>query len=407
MRRKRLIYMMVILFMGINLLLNYLDHDGKIPKKAYVEQWSATFEMDMYESIDKQGVLSSVNEQHIYFDKNRGSFQEFLVDEGELIDTGDAVYTYAVHDYVEMRTYLESEIDKINGEIAAIEQAIATMSFYQVPQTNIIIEREEEEDITITPEPPVEADYMKEQYLAEKEKELAQKNAERESVRAQLAELEATGDTITVESPYQGEVTTISEELGDPLITVRDMELHVKGELNEQERVTVEQDMPVEVTFLEKEVVLQGSIENISDTPKATPIKSSSVYPFNVAFTEEIDTEELLPGYHATIEIIMKESNDATAVLNEHISNGELWIMTNKGKLINQEIQTGIQMNNIWEVTRGAEPDEWLAVPNQEKFKSGSTFITPLNWKQIKWRKLTEFENISWKKQFVIGILSR
>src|SRR5699024_8692560 len=88
---------------------------------------------------------------------------------------------------------------------------------------------------------------IKKQYITEKEKELAQKEAEQTSVETQLSELTATGQTVTVESPYDGVVTNISETLEDPLITVQSAELVVKGELKEQDHSKVEPEQTVHI----------------------------------------------------------------------------------------------------------------------------------------------------------------
>src|SRR5699024_5167889 len=75
-----------------------------------------------------------------------------------------------------------------------------------------------------------QAELIKEQYITEKEKELAQKEAELNSVESQLSELTSTGETVTVESPFEGIVTDVSETLEDPLLTIQSDDLIIKGD---------------------------------------------------------------------------------------------------------------------------------------------------------------------------------
>src|SRR5690625_7665757 len=118
---------------------------------------------------------------------------------------------------------------KLDGEITAIEAAITKIESYQIPsstssapaQANSLSsmddDTDDDEDSMIKSflaemtqvQDTGQAELIKEQYITEKEKELAQKEAEQTSVETQLSELTATGETMTVESHYDGVVTNI------------------------------------------------------------------------------------------------------------------------------------------------------------------------------------------------------
>ena len=204
--RKRLILIMMILFIAVNFLLVFLDDEGKVERTSYVNEWTKSFEKDMTEKLFKPGVLRTVGEEHVYFDKQLGSFQEFLVEEGEQVNAGDALYTYLVHDYYEMETNLMNQADQIQGEISAIEQAISQMEMYQIPSDEIgsphAVSITEELIEVEYPQTSIEADLLKEQFLVEQELELSQKNAQLQTINNQLAELRTSGDSLTLESPY-------------------------------------------------------------------------------------------------------------------------------------------------------------------------------------------------------------
>lgn len=432
--RRRLIQAAIILFIGINFLLVYVDDDGKVERKSYVKNWSQVFETDMAERLHKPGVLASVSEDHVYFDGDLGSFQEFLVEEGTEVNAGDALYTYQVHDYFDAEADLMHEVEVLNGEIAAIEAAISEMELYQIPdqgggastqqlppipfnfeeeitEEDELTETPEEDNMTETmerPESPVEAELMKEQYIIEKEKELAQKTAELTSVENQLTELTSSGDTITVESPFEGEIKAVQETLEDPLITIESTTLHAEGELTEQERTQIEEGQAVEVSLTEEGALIEGEIAEVSDSSKAADIEEESVYPFHVSLSEtdeEGELEELLPGYHANLSITLEESLGAAVLFEDLVFTDSVWKMNAEGKLVEQGIETGILMNNMLEITEGAEIGEFVAEEPAGQFRNGAVFITPLKAQKVPWIDVFNYEN--WSRALVSGFLSR
>ncbi|SER03458.1 HlyD family secretion protein [Virgibacillus subterraneus] len=407
MSRRKLIWTLVILFIAVNSLLVYLDDEEKVARLSYIEEWSETFEKDMFEKIETPGVLATVNKKRVYFDEDRGSFLEFLIDEGAQVDVGDGLFTYKVEDYYETRSFLESERSKLTGEVSAIEQAIDSISFYQIPETDLTAEYEDENSNLDITSKSVTANYMKEQYLAEKEKELDQKNAQLQNIQAQLSDLESTGDTITVESSYQGQVTKISKSLSNPVVTIRDMQLQAEGEFTEAERMEAEREMPVEVSIRENGALLKGNLNEINDSPKTVNVHGTSIYPFDVSFSEDAKTEQLLPGFHADLAITTNKSLGATAVLEENLFDQSLWKMTTRGTMHKQKVQTGIFMDDSVEVTKGANPGEWVAEEEPSQFREAATFITPLKLDNIKWKRLGKYDNVNWGKYFVVGLLSR
>ncbi|WP_235793041.1 efflux RND transporter periplasmic adaptor subunit [Virgibacillus salidurans] len=431
--RRRLIQAAVVLFIGINFLLVYVDDDGNVERKSYIKNWSQVFEADVAERLHKPGVLASVSEDHVYFDENLGSFQEFLVEEGTEVNAGDDLYTYQVHDYVEAEADLMNEVEVLNGEIAAIEAAISEMELYQIPDQgggsstqqpppmpfDFEEEMPEEDEITeipgddemmetMEPETPVEAELMKEQYIIEKEKELAQKTAELTSVESQLTELTSNGDTITVESPFQGKIKTVQETLDDPLITIESTALHAEGELTEQERTQIEQGQTVEVTLTEEDTLIEGEVAGVSDSPKAVEVEEESVYPFHVSLNEtgeEGELEELLPGYHANLNITLDESLGAAVLFEDLVFTDAVWKMNAEGKLVEQGIETGILMNNMQEITEGAEVGEFVAEEPAGQFRRRAVFITPLKVQEVPWTNVFNYEN--WNRALISGLLSR
>lgn len=414
MKRRKLLAAAIVLFIGVNVLLVFLDDENKIDRTSYIKNWSQSFETDMADMLFKEGVLAYVQEDQVYFDKALGSFQEFLIEEGNQVNVGDELYSYTVTNYYETEAMLMQKVETLNGEIEAIESAISKMNTYRIPSSttsssssysgdlsegNIIIETPRQE--------PVEAEMIKEQYLIEKEKELGQKNAQVESVESQLNELRSTGSTVTVKSPYEGIVKEVSTSLDDPIMTIESTQLYAEGELTEQERAEIEQGMKAEVKVKEKSVLAEGIVHTVDESPKEINIDGESIYPFNISFNEDAELEGLLPGYHADLAITKKASQDATVLFEDSVYTGTVWKMSNEGKLMQQPVETGIYMDKMLEITKGVAAGEWVAEDSVRQFRNGAVFITPFKLDGRKWNEVVKAVPEDWERNFLIGIISR
>ncbi|WP_010652006.1 efflux RND transporter periplasmic adaptor subunit [Oceanobacillus massiliensis] len=442
MRKRRIIQVLIMVFIGVNFLLVYLDDEGKIERTAYISKWSESFEADMAEKMYKEGVLTAAGEEQVYFDEKLGTFQEFLVDEGSMVNAGDSLYTYTVDNYYEAEADLRAESGQISGEIAAIETAISQMEMYFVPmnmtETPSAFTLTEDQLEVEFPQTSIEADLLKEQYLVEKEKELSQKRAQLAAVEAQLTELQASGDTITVQSPYAGRISNLNETLDHPVITIEETDLVAIGELTEQERKQMQEGLAAEVEVQEMSTQLEGAVQEVGEKPASIKVDGESMYPFTISFTETNDSEadeganadeaenldetesgdevanaenteeaeQLLPGYHANLAITMEESPGATVLYEEAVFTDSVWKMTSEGKLVEQGIVTGLMVDSMVEIVEGVEVGDWVAVEPPSLFHHEANFITPLRWKQLTRDSFANTEN-TWTENIWSGLLSR
>lgn len=413
MKRRWIITIGLLLFMGLNVLLLIIDKDGKVERTAYVSDWTATVTEDMSEHVHKQGVLTAAEKNPIYFDETEGSFKEFLVKEGEKVNKGDPLFSYKVSDYENTKMKLETESDQLNDEIAAIEKAITTISSHEIPDTDSSPEKEDALENTVpgedkqkpTTNQTAYATYLKEQYVTEKEKELSQKQAQLDNVRAQLTELETNGDTVTIESPYEGRVAARSDELSKPIMTIESTALRIQGELTERERMVLESGMPTDIAISEGNKELTGTIQEIEDSPENVTLNEANAYPFYVALTDDADTKALLPGYHADLSITAKESKGAITAADRAIFDNTVWVMTAQGKLKKQAVATGIEQHDQTELEKGIGPGEWLAADDAGYYRTGERFITPIKGRQVPLRSF--FKQKDWKQAIAIGFLTR
>ncbi|WP_042225551.1 efflux RND transporter periplasmic adaptor subunit [Oceanobacillus manasiensis] len=428
-RKKRLIQLIVLLFIATNFSLVFLDEEEKVDRIAYINEWSEVFQSDLEETVSTPGVLAAMEENPIYLDEESGTFNEFLVEERDYVTVGDPLFSYSVHNYYETEANLLEEATKLESQLTSIETAITTISAYQIPETDTesapSFEVTNEEIRVEFPQDPIEANLMKEQYLAEKENELSQKTAELALVEAQILELQETGDTITVESPFEGRIKELSHELNNPLITVESTALHAKGELAESVRPLIEQGFPVRVEVAEVAALLEGTVEEVSDSPKEeVSVEGESIYPLHVTFEDPALTEEetldetddseesaeiidLLPGYHANLTIITDSAEGAATLFERTIFKNRVWKMTVDGRLQEQTVATGIHMDDMLEIVEGVTIGDWVAGGPEGQLRDNATFVTPLKLWEQPWRKLMSPQETNWWDHFVTGIISR
>src|SRR5690606_24569229 len=176
MSKRRLKWLALVLFIGINCLLVRVDDGEKVLRQAFVPTWDKVYQTDLFETVEADGVVTYSGESYVYFDKSIGSFDGFLVEEGSTVAVGDPLFQYRVNDYAEAEAFLSYELEKIDGEIDAIEDAISDMVSYRIPSPSVPVVGSTEEDnvtVVVTPQEPAEAELIKEQFIIQKEQELA------------------------------------------------------------------------------------------------------------------------------------------------------------------------------------------------------------------------------------------
>lgn len=408
MSKKRLKWLALVLFIGINCLLVWVDDGEKVLRQAFVPTWDKVYQTDLFETVEADGVVTYSGESYVYFDKSIGSFDGFLVEEGSTVAVGDPLFQYRVNDYAEAEAFLSYELEKIDGEIDAIEDAISDMVSYRIPSPSVPVVGSTEEDnvtVVVTPQEPAEAELIKEQFIIQKEQELAAKKEQERAIESQLDDLQENGDTITVESPFEGKIKEISSTLNDPIIRIEHLELQVEGEIDEEARFEVESGQSVEITLANGEQTLQGSISEIDDTPRDVDIDSKSIYPFEVSFKEEQEIDSILPGYHANLSITVNESINAVTVHKDSVTHHHVWKMSDTGKMEQVPVQTGIQMKDDLEIISGLSLGDVVTKESVDESYNGMPFITPIKFTDVAWLDVGKYKD--WLLYMTTGIITR
>ncbi|KHE67343.1 efflux RND transporter periplasmic adaptor subunit [Halobacillus sp. BBL2006] len=414
--KGRIIGLAIIALVAANAFLIYFDEDHeKVDRKSYINEWSQAITYDLFETLDSEGVFAAEESKEVYFSQEVGAFQEFLVEENQTINEGDDLYTYEVLNYEQQEIKLEGEVDRLEEEIGAIEDYINEIENYDVPEpesdnSSSFFNNSDDTSTSNSNDPPeyVETEFQKEAKLAEQESELTKKEAMLEIVQDQLDQLQEAGQTITVTSSFSGTVTDLSEELNDPILTLKSTNLRIKGKFNEDERKLVEEDMGARIDVTDLNLELEGTLSSIDSFPEEVEVHRSSYYPFEVSI-EEAD-EQLLPGYHADVDIITDEALGVVTVLEDLLiteKNLYAWVMNSEGHLERRAVKTGVSENGLIEIQEGLTEGEWLAYQPKDEFRRQVPFITPIKLRDLSFQDIIDVDEETLKTYGLLGLLAR
>ena len=129
MKKKSLILMSAgVLFISGNLYLALKD-DSKAVRSSYINKWIATGKESLTKTLQAEGVVTPVEEHHVYYKDTPGGFKNFLVKEGDPVDVGSPLYEYAGDSNEAERDKLEMEKQQLVREAALIDEQIQQLEY--------------------------------------------------------------------------------------------------------------------------------------------------------------------------------------------------------------------------------------------------------------------------------------
>ena len=118
------IAVVIIAFISANLYLLFKE-DSKAERIAYINEWRVVKKGDITKTFDTKGVTKTEQEYYVYYDENRGALSSLLVQEGDTVSEGTALFTYGTLHLDDERAELESNIMQLENEIASIENQLS------------------------------------------------------------------------------------------------------------------------------------------------------------------------------------------------------------------------------------------------------------------------------------------
>jgi HlyD family secretion protein len=365
------------LFMVGNLYLIYIK-DSEIKRLSHVNTWTTVREQNLVESKTDKGLISSVEEENIYYEEHTGDFEAFLVKEGDQVEANTPILELSSVNINAAITQKELEISKLEDEIDALEDNIDSLDdlLSDIERTTT---KENEASNTIMANSLEIEIYEKELQLSRLESELDQQED-------QLASIDDNLSSLTVNSKISGTVKKIQHNLNNPIVTITSNELQVEATLKENEISIFEEGMKVYVSSNLQKDRIEGTIASISTLPIADPKEGKeSQYTYTIRFNEQ-PASAIPLGSHVDLKIITNEITDALTVSSKGVkekgTGSYVYVMMHNGTIERRQIEPGLHLNHVKEIRSNAEKDEKVVL-TANALKNNSNFYTSLRLKEL------------------------
>ena len=365
-----MITFLAILLVGVNLFLIIKDN-SKVDKTLYVNSWTSAIEQDLEETMVTEGVSAPQEEQYVYYDDSKGSFEGFMVKEGEEVSSGSELFYYKTDSYVDAIAHLEAEKESVQKQLDGLEDRKDSLD------SLLISSSAEMEELFLMSESSIEME------IYETEAEINRLEGELEKYEDQIDSIDGKLPYLHEISDIDGTVKEINKDLSNPVITIASMEPVIKGKVREAEHKKLQPGLDVLISLKNSNKNYKGIIETISAFPEGTPsVEKESTYPFTVVLHEPI--EDLVHGAHVDVKIITEEVIDAITVPSESVYKSQVHILQD-GKVTKREVKLGLKIKETQEIESGLEVGE-VVVREPVSFEGATiSFYTPLQFNQ--WEK--------------------
>lgn len=420
--KKWTIIIFIAFFVAVNFYLIF-KKDSEIARSKYIDEWRLVQRQNLVLTTERAGVVTPAQEEYVYFQHGAGEFEQFFVKKGDEVSSGTPLFSYSPRDFEAAIEQFEAEIKRLQLEQEALEDNISSLESIEMSLSTAV--KDEEENFTSQATVSnIEAQ------IYEKELHLSRIEAEIDKYEELISNSRNHLGTLTVESPISGTVKEISHELQNPVVTIISSDQHVKGILEEEDLLEIEEGMEVIVTgsFGKKD----GVIAKVASTPEADPkVGAKSEYEYIVEFEEGLDeesendeeasTEEngkegeveeddseqaIYTGSHVSVKMIKKEVEDALTLPNETNRLGNIYVLKGDGTIEKRQVQTGIKVNGVYEITSEAEEGE-LVIYEPTNIRNNTTFFTPIEFSEMRKGDLKKLGKKEIFKSVGRGLLSR
>ena len=197
-------------------------------------QWTSAKEQTLKETKQTDGVTIPLEEQPVYYDASKGSFQGFAVKKGEAVEPGTSLFFYSTDTYQEAISQLESERNSLEKQLDGLQTQLDNLTDLQSGVTSSSFYGYDEEATTNTQNDllanSVSVDiYKTESEISALESEIEKYDERIAAVDKKLPQLEEVSD-------LTGIVQEVQKDLSNPVITIASAENKVQGMLTEKEQ---------------------------------------------------------------------------------------------------------------------------------------------------------------------------
>ncbi len=379
----RILAVISVIFVAANLYLIFKDK-SPVARSFYINQWTAAKEDKLVETLKKDGVSAPLEEQFVYYDDSKGSFEGFSVKKGEAVYPGTTLFEYETDTYQETIDILEAEKDSLEKQIDGLEDKLDDLEDLERDKSRIILKDEDPYD-TVS----IEIDIFR------TEAEINRLESEVEKVETQIAKADNKLPTLAEKSDIDGVVKEINKDLSNPIITIASTQNLIRGTLSGTEQAKVEPGMAAVVTANGKKY--DGYVEQVMMSPEKEPkVGKESSYAFTVVLEEE--PEKMAHGTPVDVKITTEEIEKALVVPSASVEKAgkkqRLYVLDN-GNIKRQTVTTGLKVGGTQQITKGIEEGSVIALTSLSWEKGTPTYYTPLvlsQWEKDMFKTIRKLE---------------
>ena len=211
-----MITVLAILLVGVNLFLIIKDN-SKVDKTLYVSSWTSAIEQDLEETMVTEGISAPQEEQYVYYDDSKGSFEGFMVKEGEEVSSGSELFYYKTDSYVDAIAHLEAEKESVLKQLDGLEDRKDSLDSLLTSSSA------EMEEFFLMSESSIEME------IYETEAEINRLEGELEKYEDQIDSIDGKLPYLHEISDIDGTVKEINKDLSNPVITIASKEPIIRG----------------------------------------------------------------------------------------------------------------------------------------------------------------------------------
>lgn len=393
---------------SINLFL-ILKSDSKVERLTFLSSWEGVKQEDVVKTLQASGVVAPLEEYPIYFHDKNTTFQSFLIKQGDEVSEGTPLLTYTV-DHVETeKKRLEAEKAKLTAKVTSIEDYIDNLAY---SKTTIETAVDLENDNQISENNDF-LNFSIDQEIYAKELEIRFLQSEIRSLDDKLRELGLLLREQTLNSNYTGIVKEINDDLTNPIMTIQSLTPVVQGILTEKDVEKVASGMKTYISFPSHKGLYEGKVTQVQTFPlEDATIDQPSEYPFTISFLDE-ENEEKFPevpiGVHTTVRVVLEEVNNALIVPTSSIvkeKNAQfIYVLTNKGTIKKQTIETGLTVNGRQVVLQGVKKEDLFVTDPTKVNGNNNRFFTPIKTAYLKKQTFNDLRKKQMLKYVLYGFL--
>lgn len=395
-----------ILFVSGNFYLA-LREDSKAVRSSYINKWSPVGKETLTETLHASGVVTPEEEHHVYYNENSGEFKNFLVKQGDKVDTGTPLYEYSSDNIDEDLARLESERSQLVTEATLLDEQIQQLLYLQTVSASAT-----DNSTPVFGDGTSGSNSSNDLMAVSIEKEIYDKQLEKSRVNAEIDKYDDMidaydgSDELGISSQVAGTVKQINYELKNPIVTIISETPMIKGNFTERDLKKVEEGMKVIVKSEMIEGKVNGTLANISEYPEADPsVEKESHYPYAIALDE--GAEGIIKGTHVDVSVVTNQVVNASTVpvksIEKSKKNSYVYVLNEKGQVEKRKIKKGLELSGKTEVKKGAKPSELVVRMPEEVQQENSPFFSKLKPSTLTKKTFSEEGKRNLFKQIMVG----